>query len=349
MPRSNPGRAMTKGSYALGLALDSEELLTVGRLGEFLFPRGYYVYAGSALGPGGLAGRLKRHRQPEKQLHWHVDYLRARARLVESWTAVSEQRLECAWARVLLAMPGAQIIAPRFGASDCRCPSHLIYFGHRPETAQIAAALQATVEKGVEVNHSQEKQHHPAHWIEILKSGDEEAREEAADALSRMGETAVPRLLALLAHEDEDVRCWAIWSLAHTGSPDVMAPLIETLGDADPDTRICAAMALGEMRAAEAAPALVEQLESRNGLLARCAADALEKIGPEAVPPLIEALEHPRSRVRMWAARALGRIGSTESVEALCHVYLYDENYLVQHYAKEALRDMGLLEIVLFE
>ena len=51
----------------------------------------------------------------------------------------------------------------------------------------------------------------------------------------------------------------------------------------------------------------------------------------------------------MWATRALGRIGSTAAVESLCQVYLYDESYLAQHYAEEALRDMGLLEIVFLE
>ncbi|MER3457701.1 MAG: hypothetical protein C4309_02785, partial [Chloroflexota bacterium] len=60
--------------------------------------------------------------------HWHIDYLRPHAHLCEIWSAVSDERLECAWAQALFSLPGAQVIAPRFGASDCRCPAHLIYF-----------------------------------------------------------------------------------------------------------------------------------------------------------------------------------------------------------------------------
>ena len=48
----------TKGAYALVLHLERKEEITVGRLGTFAFPAGYYLYAGSALGPGGLEARL---------------------------------------------------------------------------------------------------------------------------------------------------------------------------------------------------------------------------------------------------------------------------------------------------
>jgi len=338
-----------KGTYALGLSLDRARLLIVGRLGRFIFPAGYYLYSGSALGPGGLPARLARHGRREKHLHWHIDYLLEQARLVETWTTLSARRWECVWARALLQMAGAQIVAPRFGASDCRCPTHLIYLSQSPGEMHITAALQASVGKGMHVQHQPHLPHDADHWFERLLQGDEDAREEAAHALGSLGERVVPRLLALLKGENDDVRCWAAWALANTGSPRAIGPLIAALEDAACDVRTCAAMALGELRAPEAAPALVTQLESWHGLLARCAADALEKIGLAAVPALVEALEHPKSQVRTWAARALAHIGSKDAVEALCHVYLYDKSYLAQHYAQEALHDLGLLEMVLIE
>ena len=135
--------ATEKGSYLLGLSLQRNVNLKVGRLGCFLFPPGYYLYAGSARGPGGLPARLARHQRREKRPHWHVDYLLAHARLTDVWTAASKQRLECAWAEAVRDIEGAQIIAPRFGASDCRCVAHLVYFPHRPRAVQITAALQA--------------------------------------------------------------------------------------------------------------------------------------------------------------------------------------------------------------
>jgi Uri superfamily endonuclease len=352
---------MERGTYLLGMWLDESVRLAVGRLGRFTFPSGYFVYAGSAHGPGGLSARLARHRRQEKRLHWHVDYLLARARLVEVWTNVSDQRLECTWAQAMMGLTGAIVPVPRFGASDCRCSAHLVYFPQPPGTARTTAVLQAfsgtavTVTHGAQVNgETQEvkeegEEKDEAHWLRALIGGDEEAREEAAHALGTLGEAGVPPLLGLLDNDDADVRCWAMWALACTGSRQAVQPLSAALDDAEDDVRTCAAMALGELRAAEAAPALVAQLTRANGLLVRCAADALEKIGEKAVPELVKALEHPRSQVRMWAARALGRIGSTAAVEPLCHVYLYDDSYLAQHYAEEALRDMGVLDVVLLE
>lgn len=340
---------MEKGTYLLGMWLGESANLTVGRLGCFSFPAGYYVYAGSAQGPGGLSARLARHRRREKQLHWHVDYLLAHAHLVEAWTVVSDQRLECAWAQAMMGMAGALIVAPRFGASDCHCPAHLVFFPRPPEAAQITTILQVGLRKECRVRHKKEKPGDSERWLQTLVSGDEDAREEAVHALSEIGEVVVPRLLGLLDSADADVRCWAAWALANTGSSEAVAPLIAALEDTDSEVRTCAAMALGELRAAKAAPALVAQLESQNGLLTRCAADALEKIGEEALPALVRALEHRKSQVRMWATRALGRIGSTEAVEPLCRVYLYDESYLARHYAEEALREMGLLEMVVLE
>jgi len=340
---------MEKGTYLLGLSLEEDVTLTVGRLGRFAFPAGYYAYAGSARGPGGLSARLARHRRREKRFHWHVDYLLAHARLMEVWTVVSEQRLECSWAQAVMEMIGAEVIAPRFGASDCNCPAHLVYFPQPPAAAQITATMQACVRGESKVEHNKEIQNDADHWLQTLVSGDEDAREAAVHALGALGEAGVPPLLELLDNDDTDVRCWVIWTLAHTGSRQAVEPLMAALNDADSDVRTCAAMALGELRAVKAAPALVAHLASWSGLLTRCAADALEKIGEEAVPALVKALEHPKSQVRMWAARALGRIGSTAAIESLCQVYLYDESYLTQHYAEEALREMGVLEMVLLE
>ncbi|MBN1976046.1 MAG: GIY-YIG nuclease family protein, partial [Anaerolineae bacterium] len=96
-------------------------------MGCFCFSSGWYAYVGSAQGPGGLAARLARHLRPLKSLHWHIDYLRAQAQPVQAWYTTGTQKRECAWARALSSFPAASIPVPRFGASDCRCPAHLIY------------------------------------------------------------------------------------------------------------------------------------------------------------------------------------------------------------------------------
>lgn len=123
------------GTYVLILKLPRPTSIGIGRLGHFPFPAGWYAYAGSAHGPGGLAARVSRHLRLTKPLRWHVDYLRAYARPVEAWYAIGTQKRECAWAQALSGLPGASIPAPRFGASDCRCPAHLIHFTAPPDLA----------------------------------------------------------------------------------------------------------------------------------------------------------------------------------------------------------------------
>jgi Uri superfamily endonuclease len=122
-----------RGTYILVLRLTKEEKIAVGRLGSFLFPAGFYLYAGSALGPGGLAARLARHRRLDKRKCWHIDYLRACADWVGAYYSVGQERRECSWARALGSLPGASLPAPRFGASDCRCPAHLVHLAYLPD------------------------------------------------------------------------------------------------------------------------------------------------------------------------------------------------------------------------
>ncbi len=118
--------AVDRGTYALVILLPHTQTIRVGALGAFKFSRGYYIYIGSAL--NGLSARVARHlRRHDKKRFWHIDYLLERARVVDVWTHASAARLECRWARSALALPNAQVIAPRFGASDCKCAAHLVY------------------------------------------------------------------------------------------------------------------------------------------------------------------------------------------------------------------------------
>lgn len=118
------------GSYALVMCNRARIEIDVGRLGRARFERGFLVYVGSAFGPGGLRARVGRHASTQKTVHWHIDYLRPHVELEEAWLNTGRENREHEWARRL----GAQIeIAhPRFGASDCRCTSHLFFSADRP-------------------------------------------------------------------------------------------------------------------------------------------------------------------------------------------------------------------------
>lgn len=126
------------GTYILVMRLKHPARVVVGALGTFDLDAGYYLYVGSAL--NGLAGRLRRHRRTGgKRLHWHIDYLRAQAALIEIWWTASPKRLECEWAAIVRGLPGMSEPMAGFGASDCRCVSHLFYSHRKPAIDEFAA------------------------------------------------------------------------------------------------------------------------------------------------------------------------------------------------------------------
>jgi Uri superfamily endonuclease len=135
------------GTYILVLYVGRKAEIKIGRLGDFNLASGYYLYAGSARGPGGLKARLRHHLRERKQLRWHIDYLLRAARVVEIWKVFSPRKLECLWAQTLLKMAGAKIPISGFGSSDCDCPTHLIYFASLPSFSTFASQLE---DSGVE-------------------------------------------------------------------------------------------------------------------------------------------------------------------------------------------------------
>jgi len=133
------------GTYALLIRVDAPLAICAGRLGAVALAAGWYVYTGSARGPGGLRARVARHLRPEKPRHWHIDALTCAAPVAAVWAVASPERLECPWATALRALPGAHLPAAGFGASDCACPAHL---ARVPDPGAAAAALAATLPAG---------------------------------------------------------------------------------------------------------------------------------------------------------------------------------------------------------
>lgn len=119
------------GVYQLRLRLPEPARIQVGKLGVFDFPAGIYVYTGSAL--GGLGKRLARHWGRRRKRHWHIDYLLDCAQIKSIAVHPTRERLECAMHRRTLEQPGARVVAPGFGSSDCRCQTHLVYLGPAEE------------------------------------------------------------------------------------------------------------------------------------------------------------------------------------------------------------------------
>ena len=120
------------GTYALVLASTVRTAVRIGKLGQLLLRPGYYIYIGSAFGPGGLEARIAHHRNGSSRPHWHIDYLRGKVQLEEIWYTHDAERREHQWSDILAGMRGSSAPIPGFGASDCRCISHLQYFNSHP-------------------------------------------------------------------------------------------------------------------------------------------------------------------------------------------------------------------------
>ena len=99
----------------------------IGRLGNFSFPAGRYVYTGSAR--RAFEARVARHcAKGGKTLRWHIDYL-LETPGVSVVEVIRSRRAECALNKVV----DGRVLVSGFGASDCRagCGSHLKYLGRR--------------------------------------------------------------------------------------------------------------------------------------------------------------------------------------------------------------------------
>jgi HEAT repeat protein len=121
---------------------------------------------------------------------------------------------------------------------------------------------------------------------------------------------AVERALTrLLGHRD--ARGEVVEALVRHG-PRVTDLLTEQLGSEDLEIRKAAAVALGRIGDARAAPALVEVLEE-DGEMVIAAADALAKIGdPRAFESLLARVGDPSAAVRQSVVGALNSLGSPE-------------------------------------
>ena len=121
-PQSVPA---SSGAYLLILRFDQPLAPSIPTLSADILPPGWYAYAGSARGPGGMRARISRHLKTDKPVHWHIDRLTPAA---DPLLALAyPQANECGLIAGLLACGAFAVPLPRFGASDCRqCPSHLL-------------------------------------------------------------------------------------------------------------------------------------------------------------------------------------------------------------------------------
>ena len=122
---------MSKGVYCLLIELEKDQEIKVGKLGKFKFPKGLYIYTGSAL--NNLEARIERHLKKQKKKFWHIDYFLSNkhAKIIKVLKLETNLKLECKLNQNLLKNLKASILVRKFGSSDCSCESHLLYLKNK--------------------------------------------------------------------------------------------------------------------------------------------------------------------------------------------------------------------------
>jgi HEAT repeat protein len=149
--------------------------------------------------------------------------------------------------------------------------------------------------------------------LKVLKT-QPSIRTQAAQALAKMGEKAVPALVKLVKDGDEDSRANAVQALGVIGpdNDEVVPALCVAIKDKSLRVRSIAIKLVGDIGApAKAAlPDLLQCLTDPNDTIRNDAMDAMgKKMGKIAVPQLIGALRSRNADIRDKAASALARIG----------------------------------------
>ncbi len=120
------------GTYALILSSSINRSINIGKLGTLPLEPGFYIYIGSAFGPGGLKARIKHHINNSSRPHWHIDYLSPVVNISEIWLTNDLVHREHQWAKIYSQTRQVFLPLMGFGSSDCRCPSHLFFNKSKP-------------------------------------------------------------------------------------------------------------------------------------------------------------------------------------------------------------------------
>ena len=157
--------------------------------------------------------------------------------------------------------------------------------------------------------------------VAALRDDDEDVRVKAARALGSFDSGADSHLLDALDRSSGRVRSQLVLALGQLKAPESVPMLIELMEDADQQVRYDACSALQGMKVSQAVPTFIAALRDSDSGVRKVSAVALGEMGDrQAVPALIAALEDWDRRVRLEVVGALGQLGDREAVPALLSV-----------------------------
>ena len=171
----------------------------------------------------------------------------------------------------------------------------------------------------------------------VLRSGSEERRVAAANALAELREAPVGKLLIdALKDSETAVRVAAINGLASRGGGEVLTALVPLLKDRNRNVRVAVVTGLGKMALPMAVEALVALTGDAEWEVRAVLAEALGRLGEQrALPAVLSLAQDSDTEVRRNAVEALGRLGDERVLDNLVRAMI-DEDMSVRHAAARA-------------
>ncbi len=182
----------------------------------------------------------------------------------------------------------------------------------------------------------------------LLNDEDTVVKGSSVGALARMGETAVPRLLDILASPElpESTKGHAAWALAFIGA-EAKHLLYEQINAESAEIRYAVVGAIAKVAQDDpdeerAFQVMVDALGDSEEMVRCEAAAVLGNLSYKpAVPPLLQLLSHQGWETRKAAALALMKIGDVSVIEALENALAGEQETAVQTIFKLAISQLA--------
>jgi HEAT repeat protein len=135
-------------------------------------------------------------------------------------------------------------------------------------------------------------------------------RRQAAEALEKYGQTAVPYLKQAFKKGGPDLKFWSIKLLSKLMGGEAVNEFIPILESENEDMRYYALEALGEIRNDEIVPIVVKRLSDPSWIIRKLAAGILSGYGSKIVDDLVPLLTDQDEDCRYWVIKILGKMGN---------------------------------------
>ncbi len=179
--------------------------------------------------------------------------------------------------------------------------------------------------------------------IQCLSDDNWIIRKTAASSLITLGQEAVPETVKLIDCKQADLEFWAIQILGEIGGEKARQSLIhKILNEATPvDQKQALISGLKNFDHADVVAPLIQMLGDEDWIVRKQAGEALWEIGDVSEELLGRALSSKNHHIRYWAARVLGDLQASQFAPALLNVMKNDKTWSVRAAAAPALGGNG--------